>query len=377
MFCTMLRCSRAPWPIASKLSELGKLGRQRSFSTTPPPAAAAETDPRVIFSGIQPTGEVHLGNYLGAISHWLTLQGTAKEHTFFSVVDLHAITLPQDPSVLREGSRKMACTLLASGLDPEKCSLFIQSHFPQHTELAWILGCSAPFHLLNTMTQFKDKSQNQKKDGVHLGLFSYPVLMTADILLYKTTHVPVGDDQTQHLELAAKLARGFNHRFQPGFFPVPSAINDSRGGVRRVMSLKDGTKKMSKSDPSALTRINLTDTADEIKLKIDKAKTDSEPGWTYDPANRPEAANLLNIFSALSGRTVEDLLGEFGEAKRIPFKAALTEVLVERICPIGEEMQRLTKDPGYVDDVLAKGADQAKSVAAKNIDEIKTLVGLG
>lgn len=339
--------------------------------------ACSTSAPKMIFSGIQPTGDVHLGNYLGAISHWVELQKAAQTTTIYSIVDLHAITVPQDPAELKRASREMACTLLACGIDPKKSSLFVQSQVREHTELAWILGCSTPFNLLNTMTQFKDKSATHKT-GTRLGLFAYPVLMTADILLYRATHVPVGADQTQHLELAAKLARSFNVHYNTDFFPSPAPIIDQGASVRRVMSLRDGTKKMSKSDPAVNSRIHLTDSADLIRTKISKAKTDSEPGVSIDPAARPEITNLINIYAALSGRSADDIVAQYGTTvQKSGFKQDLTEIVVQHICPIGEEMKRLSADPCYVDQILLDGADRARTIAAANMEEVRGIVGLG
>lgn len=323
----------------------------------------------VIVSGMQPTGSPHIGNYLGAISQWIQLQDT-PHNTFYSVVDLHAITLPQDPASLRGSTLHLAACFLACGVDEKKSSLFIQSHVPQHSELCWLLSCSTPHHQLATMTQYKDK----KAGKPHLGLFAYPVLMTADILLYKATHVPVGEDQLQHLELARRTAHSFNLRYETEVFPIPMAISQ-QGAVGRVMSLRDATKKMSKSDLSDLSRIDLMDSPEAISDKINRAKTDSMSGVTYDPEKRPDIANLLALFGAMVGKTPRAIAEEYNTDKSA-FKKALAEAVVARLRPIREEITRLKQDQAHLHSVLKKGEDGAKEVASKNLAEIRRVMGL-
>jgi tryptophanyl-tRNA synthetase len=325
-----------------------------------------------IFSGIQPTGNLHLGNYLGAIRNWVGMQ---KDYDcIFCIVDLHAITLPQDPVALRQSTREVTAAYIASGIDPDGCIIFNQSTVSGHAELAWILGCHAPMGWLNRMTQFKEKA-GKKRDMAMVGLYSYPVLMAADILLYKATDVPVGEDQKQHLELARDIAGAFNRYYDIEYFPLPEPR--IFGTATRVMSLRDGTAKMSKSDPSDFSRITFTDNADAIADKIRRAKTDPEP-LPSEPAGlegRPEAANLAGIYAALADRSVEQVLAEFGGRGFSEFKAALSEVAVSVLSPITGEMNRMLADPGYVDGILAKGHDRANAIAAPHLAEIKDLVG--
>src|SRR5215472_14630083 len=262
-----------------------------------------------IFSGIQPTGNLHLGNYLGAIRNWVAIQNDYD--CIFCIVDLHALTLPQDPNELRGATREVTAAYIAAGIDPDRCIIFNQSTVPAHSELAWILGCLTPLGWLNRMTQFKEKSSGKQRESVGLGLYAYPVLMAADILLYKATHVPVGEDQKQHVELARDIAGAFNRRYERDFFPLPEP--QIFGEATRVMSLRDGTKKMSKSDTSDYSRINMNDAADAIALKIRRAKTDAEPlsGTIADLERRPEADNLIGIYAALSGLSREEALARF------------------------------------------------------------------
>jgi tryptophanyl-tRNA synthetase len=335
---------------------------------------------KTVFSGIQPTGNLHLGNYLGAIRNWIDLQET--HHCIFGIMNLHAITLPQDPKVLRQNILDAAAVYLACGLDPAKTTLFVQGEVAEHAELAWVLGTLTPMGWLNRMTQFKDKtakkgasevSQVISDENANLGLYSYPVLMASDILLYKADLVPVGEDQKQHLELTRDIAGAFNRRFGQEYFKLPDPMIVS--GVKRIMSLQDGTKKMSKSDESDLSRINLTDSAEEIVKKVKKAKTDSLPIITFDEA-RPEIFNLLNIFSAFTGKTPESLAKEYETSGNGKFKTDLAEVLVEKLKPIQENLTRFKQDPAYVRWVLDEGKNQAHKIAQKTKKEVFEIVGL-
>ncbi len=335
---------------------------------------------KTVFSGIQPTGNLHLGNYLGAIRNWIDLQET--HHCIFGIMNLHAITLPQDPKVLRQNILDAAAVYLACGLDPAKTTLFVQGEVAEHAELAWVLSTLTPMGWLNRMTQFKDKtarkgasevSQVISDENANLGLYSYPVLMAADILLYKADLVPVGEDQKQHLELTRDIAGAFNRRFACEYFKLPDPMIVS--GVKRIMSLQDGTKKMSKSDESDLSRINLTDSAEEIVKKVKKAKTDSLPIITFDEA-RPEIFNLLNIFSAFTSKTPESLAKEYETSGNGKFKTDLAEVLVEKLKPIQENLTRFKQDPAYVRWVLDEGKNQAHKIAQKTKKEVFEIVGL-
>ena len=325
-----------------------------------------------IFSGVQPTGNLHLGNYLGAIKNWIALQDDFE--CIYCVVDLHAITVPQDPAVLRRAIREVAACLIASGIDPEKSILFNQSRVPQHTELAWIFNCVARLGWLNRMTQFKEKA-GKNRENATVGLYAYPTLMAADILTYKATHVPVGEDQKQHLELTRDIAVAFNSMFDTEFFPQPEP--QIQATAARVMSLRDGSSKMSKSDASDATRINLTDSADDIAQKIKRAKTDPEPlpSEVAGLAERPEATNLVGIFAGLSGRSQADILSEFGGQGFGVFKPALAELAVSQIAPISAEMNKLLKQEDEIDAILEKGATKAQAIAAPILSEVKKLVG--
>ena len=325
-----------------------------------------------IFSGVQPTGNLHLGNYLGAIKNWIALQDDFE--CIYCVVDLHAITVPQDPSVLRRSICEVAACLIASGINPEKSILFNQSRVPQHAELAWVFNCVARLGWLNRMTQFKEKP-GKNRENATVGLYAYPTLMAADILAYKATHVPVGEDQKQHLELTRDIAAAFNSMFDSEFFPQPEP--QIQATAARVMSLRDGNSKMSKSDISDATRINLTDSADDIAQKIKRAKTDPEvlPTEIAGLAGRPEAANLVGIFAGLSGRTQADVLSEFGGQGFGVFKPALAELAVLQIAPISAEMNKLLEDDAQIDALLEKGAEQAQAIAGPILAEVKKLVG--
>jgi tryptophanyl-tRNA synthetase len=326
-----------------------------------------------IFSGIQPTGNLHLGNYLGAIRNWVKLQKDFD--CIFCIVDLHALTMPQDPALLRAQTREVTAAYIASGIDPEACIIFNQSTVPGHSELAWLFGCLTPLGWLNRMTQFKEKAGKQRENA-GLGLYAYPVLMAADILLYKATHVPVGEDQKQHLELARDIAGTFNRRYETEFFPLPEP--QIFGAATRVMSLRDGTKKMSKSDASDYSRINLTDGPDQVADKIRKAKTDPNllPDSVAGLAGRPEAENLLGIHAALTDKTMEQAVAQFAGQQFSAFKTALAEAAVDVMGPIGREMKRLMADPGYVDSVLRRGAERASAIAAPNLRAVQDMVGL-
>jgi tryptophanyl-tRNA synthetase len=324
-----------------------------------------------VFSGVQPTGNLHLGNYLGAIRRFVEMQRDFD--CIYCIVDLHAITVPQDPAELAHSTREVAAGFLAAGLDPARCIMFNQSRVREHAHLAWLLTCFTPLGWLNRMTQFKEKA-GKKREEAALGLYAYPVLMAADVLLYKTTHVPVGEDQKQHLELARDIAGAFNRRYGRDVFPLPEPM--IAGAATRVMSLRDGRAKMSKSDPSDYSRINLTDGPDLIARKFQKARTDSIAGVTYEPEARPEAANLLNIYAALAGETREETCARYVGAQFTAFKRDLTELAVARLGPIGAEMKRLMADPGYVDGVLRDGAERARALARPILDEAERAIGL-
>ena len=326
-----------------------------------------------IFSGIQPTGNLHLGNYLGAIRNWVELQHDYE--CIFCIVDLHALTQPQDPAELRASTREVTAAYIAAGIDPERCTIFNQSMVPAHTELSWLLGCLTPLGWLNRMTQFKEKA-GKNREMAGLGLYAYPVLMAADILLYKATHVPVGEDQKQHLELARDIAGAFNRRYDREFFPLPEP--QIFGTATRVMSFRDGTKKMSKSDTSDYSRINMTDDAGTIALKIRRAKTDPEPlpMMVAELEGRPEADNLIGIYGALAGLSREEALAKFAGQNFSVFKQALSELSVEVLGRIGGDMRRLVADPGYIDSVLRRGAEHANAIAGPVLREAQEISGL-
>ncbi len=322
-----------------------------------------------IFSGVQPTGNLHLGNYLGAIRRWVDMQHDAQ--SLFCIVDLHAITVPQDPVKLRASVRETAAAYIACGIDAQKNIIFPQSAIAAHAELAWILSCQTPMGWLNRMTQFKEKAGKDKEKAC-LGLYSYPVLMAADILLYKATVVPVGEDQKQHIELARDIAGAFNRAYGQEFFPLPEPVIAPEAA--RIMSLRDGTKKMSKSDESDYSRINLTDDADAIALKFRKAKSDMIDGMSY-ATDRPEAANLLSIYAALKGISKEVALAECGNMNFSAFKGLLTEVAVANLSPITAKMRELLADTGYIDKILRDGTQRAGEIASKTMNEVKDLSG--
>jgi len=325
-----------------------------------------------IFSGVQPTGNLHLGNYLGAIRNWVRLQD--EYDCIFCVVDLHAITMWQDPKDLRANTREVAAAMIAAGVDPKRNIIFNQSQVSAHAELAWIFNCVARLGWLDRMTQFKEKA-GKDKERASVGLYAYPNLMAADILAYKATHVPVGEDQKQHLELTRDIAQKFNHDFKVDFFPVVEPL--IFGEATRVMSLKDGTSKMSKSDPSEASRITMTDDADTIARKIRKAKTDPEPlpSEAAGLEKRPEAANLVGIFAALDDKPVDAVLQEFGGQGFGVFKPALADLAVARLGPIQNELRRLLSEPEQIDSVLGQGAEQAAAIARPVLKEIHEIVG--
>ncbi|MBI1340660.1 tryptophan--tRNA ligase [bacterium] len=329
--------------------------------------------PERVFSGVQPSGRLHLGNYLGALVKFVALQAT--HDCMFCVVDLHAITQPQDPKALADQTREIAAAYLAAGVDPKRAIVFPQSAVSAHAELGWIFNCVARMGWLERMTQFKDKS-GKDRERSSVGLFDYPVLQAADILAYRATHVPVGEDQKQHLELSRDIADRFNREFNaPGFFPLPEPLITGPGA--RVMSLRDGSKKMSKSDPSDQSRINLLDSADEIANKIKRATTDPHPLPEAEDGlkDRPEVENLVGIYAAMSGRPVASVLGEWGGAGFGKFKPALADLLVERLGPVTAEMRRLMGDPAEVDRVLKYGAARAAAIAAPIMAEVRAVVG--
>ena len=324
-----------------------------------------------VFSGVQPTGNLHLGNYLGAIRHWVKMQEDYE--CIYGIMDLHAITVPQDPVKLRNSIREVAASLIASGIDPNKSILFPQSAVSAHAELGWILNCHTPLGWLNRMTQFKEKA-GKKRDNASLGLYGYPVLQAADILAYHATHVPVGEDQKQHLELSRDIAGAFNRAYDTDYFTLPEPF--IVGEATRVMSLKDGTKKMSKSDPSELSRIDLTDDEDTIAKKFRKAKSDTLEGITYDIENRPEASNLLTIYAALSDTSRKQVEAQFASSSFSDFKKELTDLAVAKLAPITSKMRVLMDDPEGIDRYLQDGTERANEMASKHLKEIKALVGL-
>jgi len=359
---------------------------------TPPPPPAA----RRVFSGIQPTGIPHLGNYLGALQAWVALQeavvprpgaaapppvhttaNTPAAHTaplVYCIVDLHAMTMPYDAGALQQACLTTAACLLAAGIDPARSVLFRQSAVREHSELAWLLSCVTPLGLLKRMTQFKQKS-GRERDGACLGLLSYPVLQAADILLYRATEVPVGEDQHQHLELARDVAGAFNARARAPIFPLPATVSPP-GAVRRVMSLRDASRKMSKSDPDDASRINLTDGPDAIRDKVRRAKTDSVTGFSLDAAGRPEKTNLVGIMAAVTGATPEAVAATYATASAAAFKDDLAAALIATLTPVGDEVRRRLADPAHLAAVLAAGGDAARRVAAGVMADVRAVAGI-
>jgi len=337
--------------------------------------------PELVFSGVQPTGNLHLGNYLGAIVKFVELQNSHQ--CIFCVVDLHAITVAQNPNELKSNIREVTAAFIAAGIDPEKHIVFNQSQVPEHAELAWVFNCVARIGWLNRMTQFKEKA-GKDRENASVGLYAYPTLMAADILVYRATHVPVGEDQKQHLELARDIAQKFNTDFSQSiadsgfgeaYFPMPIPL--IQGPATRVMSLRDGSKKMSKSDPSDYSRINLTDDPETIAQKVRKAKTDSDalPSEIEGLIKRPEAENLVSIFASLNNQSKADVLSDFGGKNFSSFKAALVDLAVLKLGPIGLEMARLKKDEAYIDQVLSKGSHRAREIASKTMKDVKSILG--
>ena len=328
-----------------------------------------------IFSGVQPTGNLHLGNYLGAIKNFVTLNKSESNKCIFCVVDLHAITVKQDPNELKDNIRETVATFVASGIDPGKSIIFNQSKVPAHSETAWILSCTARMGWLSRMTQFKEKA-GKDKEKASIGLYSYPVLMAADILLYDATHVPVGDDQKQHLELCRDIAQKFNNDFEVNdFFKIPEPLIQKK--FSRIMSLKDGLKKMSKSEISDLSRINLTDDKDEIINKIKKAKTDPFPlpSSPEELEKRPEAKNLIGIYSSITETSLEKNIQEFSGKNFSEFKEALSQVLVDKINPISIEIKKLINEKSFLDKILLEGCQKANKFASEKLKKIHEIVG--
>ena len=328
-----------------------------------------------IFSGVQPTGNLHLGNYLGAIKNFVKLSKDKNNECIFCVVDLHAITVSQDPKELRDNIRETVATFIASGIDPERNIIFNQSKVSAHSEAAWILSCIARMGWLNRMTQFKEKA-GKDKEKASIGLYSYPVLMAADILLYDTSHVPVGDDQKQHLELSRDIAQKFNNDFNvDDFFKVPEPLIQKE--FSRIMSLKDGLKKMSKSEISDQSRINLTDDKDQIINKIKKAKTDALPMPSSDKEllKRPEVKNLIGIYSSLTDLNFDKVIKEFSGKNFSDFKESLSQVLVDKIIPISVEIKKLLQDRNYLDEILLDGSKKADKIASQKMKKIHEIIG--
>lgn len=324
-----------------------------------------------VLSGVQPTGNLHLGNYLGAIRNWVSMQ--ESHECLFCIVDLHAITVPQNPNDLRAATLSTAASYIACGINPESSAIFHQSSVKEHSELAWLFSCMTPLGWLNRMTQFKEKA-GKNKDQSCLGLYSYPVLMAADILLYHATHVPVGEDQKQHLELTRDIAGAFNRQYETEYFTLPEPL--IMGAATRVMSLRDGNKKMSKSDISDNARINLTDSPELISKKIKKAKTDMLEGFSYDTENRPELANLINIYTAITNQSKEQTINEFESKGFADFKNTLADALVAHIEPIQSDYKRLIDDQSYLESILKAGTKKAQKIAQENLINIKKIIGL-
>ena len=334
----------------------------------------SEMKNNTVLSGVQPSGDLHIGNYLGAIKNFVSMQN--DYNCFFCIVDLHAITVKQDPNILKNNTLEVAATYIASGIDPKRSVIFNQSSIPAHSELAWVFNCVTRMGWLSRMTQFKDKA-GKDKENASSGLFIYPNLMAADILIYKATHVPVGNDQKQHLELTRDIAQKFNRDFNcENFFPIPEAIIDK--DISRIMSLKNGNQKMSKSDPSEYSRISLLDESDEIIKKIKKAKTADTlmPEKTEEVLKLSEVNNLLNIYSGFSGIEKQKLIEQYKGQSFSSFKSDLSEILVERMKPISKEIKKLMQDKGYLLEILRDGQNKANEVAQKTINDVYDIVGL-
>ncbi|MFT6271266.1 MAG: tryptophanyl-tRNA synthetase [Dinoroseobacter sp.] len=336
--------------------------------------SAPSFTPRV-FSGIQPSGGLTLGNYLGALKRFVDMQNAGSHETVYCMVDQHAITVWQDPAELRRNTRELCAGFIASGVDPEKSILFNQSQVPEHAQLGWLFACVARMGWMGRMTQWKDKA-GKNAEQASLGLFSYPALMAADILIYHATHVPVGEDQKQHLELTRDIAAKFNHDYGVDFFPITEPVIE--GSATRVMSFRDGTKKMSKSDPSDASRINMTDDSDTIAKKIRKAKTDPEP--LPDTADglkdRPEARNLVNIYAALSDQTVDEVIAQVAGQQFGQFKPLLADLAVAKLSPISTEMARLMEDEAEIDRILRRGAERAREITTPILEKAYDIVGM-
>ena len=334
---------------------------------------AATKHTPLVLSGMQPTGQLHLGNYLGALKNWVKLQ--ERMPCLYCIVDMHAITVWQEPATLANATREVTAAYIAAGVDPERSALFNQSQVVEHAELAWVFNCVARLGWLDRMTQFKEKS-GKHKERASVGLYTYPVLQAADILVYRATHVPVGEDQRQHLELARDIAQKFNNDYAvPDFFPLPEPVITGHGA--RIMSLRDGTKKMSKSDESDFSRINLTDDADAIAQKVRKARTDPQPlpETAESLAGRPEAENLVNIYAALADHTPATVVSEFAGAQFSVFKNALADLAVAKLTPIASEMRRLLSDKAEIDGILKRGAERASAIAKPVMAELRRIVG--
>eukprot|EP00940_MAST-03C_sp_MAST-3C-sp2_P000737 g737.t1 len=375
MRCGASSCRRAK--VRSCKSGRGGFGETRRLASEG--GKCLSSSPR-IFSGIQPTGAApHIGNYLGALRKWVALQNTVeteRSSLLYSIVDLHALTSSTPGADIRQQSREMAAALLACGISPSKSIVYVQSDVNMHAELCWLLSCITPIGNLQRMTQFKEKSAKSKSQA-NLGLFSYPVLQAADILLYRATDVPVGEDQRQHLELSRTIADKFNNFVGDASCLVPPrAMITSEKSTERLGSLRDATKKMSKSDPSDLSRINLTDSPDQVALKIRKAKTDAIPGLAYDPDTRPDVSNLIGMYAAFREIEMDVALTELETHNMGSLKSALTEVLVDRICPIGEEIRRLLSETNYIDGVLQEGAEDAQKIASSTMRRVKRALNI-
>uniref|UniRef100_W5MYQ9 Tryptophan--tRNA ligase, mitochondrial n=1 Tax=Lepisosteus oculatus TaxID=7918 RepID=W5MYQ9_LEPOC len=340
----------------------------QAHGRTERPRPPEEVEERV-FSGIQPTGIPHLGNYLGALESWVRLQGQHGS-VLYSIVDLHSITVPQDPARLRTSVLDVAASLIACGIDPERSILFQQSQVSEHTELCWVLGCLTSIPRLRHLPQWKQTKSNRKNEG-SVGLFAYPILQAADILLYKSTHVPVGEDQIQHLELAQDTARIFNQKYGD-CFPIPQPLLSV---TRKVKSLRDPTSKMSKSDPRKLATVNITDTPDDIRLKFRKAVTDFTSEVTFDPENRPGVSNLVAIHAAVTGQTVEEVVHQSEGLETAQYKHVVAEAVIQKFSPIRAEVQRLRADAGYLEKVLSRGAEKAKERASVVYQEVRRRIG--
>lgn len=324
-----------------------------------------------VFSGIQPTGKITIGNYLGAIKNWITMQD--EYECLFCIVDLHSLTSDFNPEELQQNIKYNIALYIAAGLDPKKVIIFQQSKISEHSELAWILSCFTQMGWLNRMTQFKDKA-GKNKETASLGLYSYPVLMTADILLYNANIVPVGEDQKQHIELARDIAISFNKKVDKEVFTIPDVLIHSK--AKRIMSLKDASNKMSKSDPSDLSRINMSDDEDLIRKKIRKAKTDDIEGISYDPEQRPEISNLIDIYSCFVGVNVNEVTNSFKSSKNSEFKEKLADIIIKNICPIHKEAIKILEEKKYLEQIIKNGTIRAKAIAEQNISKVKQIIGI-